>query len=210
MAGGLRRLGEPIGAQGKGVRWYMQSEIDSEYGASLSQLSLLGYDEDYEFPGDDAVFPGGYVQIANALASGLDIRTGQVVREIRHGQAGVTVLTDSGPVEADRAVVTLPLGVLKAGSVRFTPVASFLQAGRGQTSRDGASEQDRAQVRSGLLARQRLVRSAAVARIAVRRVLEPGEGERSADPGRPGRGGKGAQGRANVRLGGRGRGDAAS
>jgi monoamine oxidase len=121
MAGGLRRLGEPLGRQSKGVRWYMQSEIDSEYGASLSQLSLLGYDEDYEFPGGDAVFPGGYSQIANGLASGLDIRTGQVVREIRYGGSGVTVVTDSGPVEADRAVVTLPLGVLKAGSVKFTP-----------------------------------------------------------------------------------------
>ena len=121
MAAGLRGIGAPLGRQSKGVRWYMQSEIDSEYGASLSQLSLWGYDEDYEFGGDDAVFPGGYVQVANGLASGLDIRTGQIVREIRRGQAGVTVLTDSGPIEADRVVVTLPLGVLKAGSVKFTP-----------------------------------------------------------------------------------------
>lgn len=121
MAAGLRRLGEPLNRESKGIRWYMESEFDTEYGGSLSELSLLQYDEDYTFPGNDAVFPGGYVQIVDGLAAGLEIRTGQVVREIRHGAGGVTLLTDSGTVVADRAVVTLPLGVLKAGDVRFTP-----------------------------------------------------------------------------------------
>ncbi|MCS7057353.1 MAG: FAD-dependent oxidoreductase [Meiothermus sp.] len=52
----------------------------------------------------------------------MDIRLGAVVERLEWGPWGVRALTTDGRVyPADRAVVALPLGVLKAGGVRFVP-----------------------------------------------------------------------------------------
>ncbi|WP_276309735.1 flavin monoamine oxidase family protein [Meiothermus hypogaeus] len=56
------------------------------------------------------------------LATGLDIRLGAVVETLEWGPFGVKASTTDGRVfRADQAVVTLPLGILKAGRVRFIP-----------------------------------------------------------------------------------------
>jgi hypothetical protein len=61
-------------------------------------------------------------QILEGLARGLDIRKGCPVAEIRHGGDGVTVVTAGGEeVAGDAVLVTAPLGVLKAGSIAFSP-----------------------------------------------------------------------------------------
>ena len=44
-----------------------------------------------------------------------------MVERIEHGPAGVRVLTQRGAFAADRAIITLPLGVLKSGQVEFSP-----------------------------------------------------------------------------------------
>ncbi len=56
------------------------------------------------------------------LARGLDIRLGEAVRRVVRRADGVTVETATGRFEADHVVSTLPLGVLKAGSVAFDPL----------------------------------------------------------------------------------------
>jgi monoamine oxidase len=69
------------------------------------------------------LFPDGYDAIINLLAAGLDIRLNQVVNTIKYSGAGVEVMTNSGQkITGDYALITLPLGVLKSGSVRFDPV----------------------------------------------------------------------------------------
>ncbi|MGW6928947.1 flavin monoamine oxidase family protein [Lentzea sp. NPDC054927] len=55
--------------------------------------------------------------VLDALAEGLDIRLGHVVTRIEDGR----VTTDQGVFCADKVLVTLPIGVLKAGSVEFDP-----------------------------------------------------------------------------------------
>jgi len=44
-----------------------------------------------------------------------------VVHKVEHGPSRVCVTTSAGSFEADAAIITLPLGVLKAGSVEFSP-----------------------------------------------------------------------------------------
>lgn len=44
-----------------------------------------------------------------------------MVSRIEHGGPGVTLTTTRGTVSADRVIVTVPLGVLKAGAVTFVP-----------------------------------------------------------------------------------------
>ena len=60
---------------------------------------------------------GGYGALLEFLAKDLSIRLRTVVREIRWQRGRVEI----DGVRAPRAVVTLPLGVLQAGTVRFVP-----------------------------------------------------------------------------------------
>lgn len=71
--------------------------------------------------GDLLVYDGGFGRLTAGLAEGLDIRTGVVVERIDYSEAVVTVATSQGDFQADRVVVTVPLGVLKAGVIDFTP-----------------------------------------------------------------------------------------
>jgi monoamine oxidase len=95
--------------------------VEQEYGEDLGGLSRRSYDEGRESPGADLVFPGGYDRILEAFTPGLDVRLGHIVAAIRHGDGGVRVETSQGSFTAARAIVTLPLGVLKAGRVAFDP-----------------------------------------------------------------------------------------
>lgn len=99
--------------------------IETEYAADLGELSLLHYDSAGGTSGGSVIFPKGYDEVPRRLAEGLDVRLGESVTRIEHGEKdgeqGVRVTTSKGTHEADRVVVTLPLGVLKKGTVEFLP-----------------------------------------------------------------------------------------
>lgn len=102
------------------IRHVVNGSVEAEYGGSWSEVSAWYFDEAKEFGGEDALFPGGYDQIVTHLAKGLDIRIGQIVTAIAPVDAGVAVtLADGSVMTADHAVVTVPLGVLKAGDIAF-------------------------------------------------------------------------------------------
>lgn len=103
------------------LNYAITAAIEHEYAADSSDLSLYSWDEAGGFGGEDVVFPEGYDQIISAVAKGLDIRLGHVVEQIAYDEELVRVTTSQGTLEAQRAIVTLPLGVLKSGSVRFSP-----------------------------------------------------------------------------------------
>jgi len=103
------------------LNYYAYLGTSLEYGADMNDLSLWEWDQDEEYGGEEVIFPGGYNQITNGLAKGLDIRLETVVKTIRYGDDGVVVETTAGDFVADQAVVTFPLGVLKQASVKFEP-----------------------------------------------------------------------------------------
>lgn len=103
------------------LNYYIHVVTALEYGADPKALSLWWWDSGEEFGGEEVIFPGGYNQITDGLAKGLDIRLGTVVQSIRYGAEGVEVETSQGNYVADKAVVTFPLGVLKQASVKFEP-----------------------------------------------------------------------------------------
>ena len=70
---------------------------------------------------EDVMPRGGYRPVVEHLAGGLDVRTGQAVRQIVEDADGVTVHTASGTFTGTHAIVTVPLGVLKAGAIEFDP-----------------------------------------------------------------------------------------
>jgi monoamine oxidase len=105
----------------RGLEFAINTEIEHEFASDVADLSRLHHDEGADLKGGDVIFPRGYDQLATGLAAGLDVRLGHVVKRVEVGQAGVTVATDQGVFEAERAVITLPVGVLKLGSVEFSP-----------------------------------------------------------------------------------------
>jgi len=102
--------------------FFVNTEIEHEFGADVSELSLFNFDMgSEEFGGGDAIFPNGYDQIINGLAEGLDIRLEHIVNKVEYNDLGVRVSTNLGTFEADYVISTLPLGVLKNGDVEFSP-----------------------------------------------------------------------------------------
>ena len=118
----LRRIRQQRGAAiGDMASFLVRSEIGIEFGADLNQMSLEYFDEDEAFSGPDLLLKPGYMSLINGLAHGLDIRYRQKVRQVTWSSSGVRVTTASGAFDADRVVVTLPLGVLKRRDIEFSP-----------------------------------------------------------------------------------------
>ena len=65
---------------------------------------------------------GGYRPLLETLiGNDVTLQLGTVVREVRWKRGAVEIGGEGFSVKAPRAIVTLPLGVLQAGSVRFDP-----------------------------------------------------------------------------------------
>ena len=109
----------------RAVIWHVALSARDDCAADEGTLSFRWWDDGYEVYGyGDSVVVHGFGTLVDALAKGLDIRLGHVVRAIEHGGAmgePVSVVTDRGQFEADAVICTLPLGVLKAGGVEFVP-----------------------------------------------------------------------------------------
>lgn len=105
-----------------GEAWVVSVEITNEYGADPEELAIAALDEGDDQRGGDALIAQGYGSLAAAAASGLDIRLNWIVAEIEQGDAGVVVTaTDGREIAGGVVIVTIPLGVLQAGDVTFSP-----------------------------------------------------------------------------------------
>jgi monoamine oxidase len=107
------------------LAWHVALFSREDCAAPPDSLSTLSWDEGYEVYGyGDSVFVDGYGSLVSKLEAGLDIRYQEVVTSIEYSPepAGrVLIRTRDGEHRAHRVIVTLPLGVLKKGSVRFNP-----------------------------------------------------------------------------------------
>jgi monoamine oxidase len=90
-------------------------------GARFAELSARGSGDYHELTGGDHLVVSGYDTLARHLARGLEIRKGIAVDAINSQGPQVRIETRSGTLPADRVVVTVPLGVLQAGRIQFTP-----------------------------------------------------------------------------------------
>lgn len=111
------------------LAYLLNSRFEQEHGASAGALSTRWLEDDQAYGGGDALLRPGFSTLINALARGLTIQTRQVVSAISCGGVrGVEVLCNdtsasgtSTTYKADRVLVTVPLGVLKSGRIRFDP-----------------------------------------------------------------------------------------
>ncbi|MBK9179769.1 MAG: FAD-dependent oxidoreductase [Acidimicrobiales bacterium] len=112
---------DQTGVEPDALRWYLDNEITTEYGASAEELSAWwGLEEGTE--GDDLLVIGGYGGLATSASDGLEVLLERPVARIDWSDDGVTVVdADGEAMAADRVVVTIPLGVLQTGAVAFEP-----------------------------------------------------------------------------------------
>ena len=110
------------------VRATLGRFLSSYDGADADDVGLAAFSQFFFGVGveDHDVFPrGGYRGLVDALATGLDVRLSSVVRTVRSGDDGVEVVIerDGAPdvLVASHAIVTVPLGVLKADAIEFEP-----------------------------------------------------------------------------------------
>ena len=129
-------------AETRYLQFKVNSMVEHEYGADSSELSVYNYDEGGEFGGLDYVMTGGFDGITRGLSAGLDVRLKQIVQSITTTDKGVTLGTALGTgtstatgfssqmftYTAEYVVVTVPLGVLQALSIAFSPPISNANA----------------------------------------------------------------------------------
>lgn len=92
-------------------------------GIELGKISLRAWEDDDPYSGQDKFMVQGYAPVIEHLADGLDIHLGAPVQRVTWSEDGVRVLVKGQDevMVADGLLVTLPLGVLKAGHVSFEP-----------------------------------------------------------------------------------------
>jgi len=120
VAAAIQRV-DPTALNNPLLRYHLTSFLEFDAGGPLEQLSAWYWDQDEAFPGKEVLFPDGYDAVINYLARDLPIYLEQGVETIRYDQSGVTITTNQGEFTANAAVITLPLGVLQAGTVEFDP-----------------------------------------------------------------------------------------
>ena len=98
------------------------TEIEHEFAASLEELSAQHWDEGEELSGGDVIVPAGLGGVVEPWARGQDIRFGQTVERVGYDGDGVRVKTAQGlEMKAKKLILTVPLGILKKGTIVFDP-----------------------------------------------------------------------------------------
>ncbi|CAG9461694.1 unnamed protein product [Pedinophyceae sp. YPF-701] len=129
--------GRMSAAQRRALQWHLAS---TEYwkNAPLDAVSFGHWDDEKAaqggFGGPHCMVVGGYQQVTDAMAEGLDVRVGCPVAKVSsRGRAGagaegeppaaaVVVTTAAGEeFPCDAVVVAVPLGALKRGGIEFDP-----------------------------------------------------------------------------------------
>lgn len=110
--------GEPGDAVRFGLEWL---EGGLNIGAHPDAISATGAAA-YVLPGGgNVVINGGYQTVVDRLSASLDIQLEQPVLAVEVDERQAIVSTDAGSLQADRVVMTVPLGVLRSGQIQFVP-----------------------------------------------------------------------------------------
>lgn len=88
-------------------------------GEDPERVSVADYDQ--LWAGDDYLVPSGYGALVARWGADVPVRLSTPVSALRWDGAGVALETSTGTLRAGAAIVTVPVGVLKAGGIRFSP-----------------------------------------------------------------------------------------
>jgi monoamine oxidase len=102
------------------------SAVEPATGATTNQLSAGGIDL-ARLGEPKRLVTGRLADYVDALAASVDVAVSSVVTNIAYDDRRVSLRLDSGEsLTVDRAIVTVPLGVLKTDTLRFSPPLPLL------------------------------------------------------------------------------------
>lgn len=103
------------------MKYQLSAYAEFDSGGPIEEMDAKYWQTDEKFPGKDVLFPNGYDAVTNFLAEGLNIRLNTSVTQINYSGNDIAISTNQGTFTSKYVVCTLPLGVLKAGNVTFSP-----------------------------------------------------------------------------------------
>ena len=126
MASMLDPLLKKYGAQAAYARELMivneASNLDlTSIATLLREHDLIGEDGYNPFPTDDVMVDGGMQTFVTSLAKKVKPSLGEAAQAVIRTENGVIVQTTRRRIDADAVIVTVPLGLLKAGTIQFAP-----------------------------------------------------------------------------------------
>lgn len=111
------------------LEYEIATKLKMESGATPSQQSAW-YTTDLVSSQDDQIVVGGYSTLLTRDADGLDLLLSNVVNRVAYDDNGVSLRLGTGEsVSADRAIVTVPLGVLQDATIEFSPPLPYTHRG---------------------------------------------------------------------------------
>ena len=113
LARGLAAVGYPTTAI---AQCALTTEIVQEYADDNVNLSLDWFNNDAPLIGGDAMVAGGFDRVPQAMARECTVRLSTAVRYIRPRGGAVEVATAASALIVDGVVLTVPVGVLHAGT----------------------------------------------------------------------------------------------
>eukprot|EP01125_Pyxidicula_operculata_P009665 TRINITY_DN316_c0_g1_i11.p1 TRINITY_DN316_c0_g1~~TRINITY_DN316_c0_g1_i11.p1 ORF type:complete len:350 (-),score=58.76 TRINITY_DN316_c0_g1_i11:718-1767(-) len=108
------------------TEFFIFHSIVDNWCTELSNISYRGWvdeDTDFNHDGGDCIVSNGYSQFLDILSHNLkkEIRLNHPISTIKYEEGRVEVLTSKGRFLGSKAVITLPIGVLKSETVEFLP-----------------------------------------------------------------------------------------
>ncbi|MAI59301.1 MAG: amine oxidase [Rhodobacteraceae bacterium] len=104
------------------IRWIFSAYTEFDYGASLKDISAGLINEESGYPGADVILTDGYQKIIDLLAQNVKIRKSTPVISIKYDfNDHVEIEVENETFSASYAICSVPLGVLKSGSIAFYP-----------------------------------------------------------------------------------------
>jgi polyamine oxidase len=122
LEGPLQKAVSEFGLNGSDqdvMKVILDREFAGDYAASPKQLNRCASQFGKAFEGDDLIVINGYDRLPMLLSKGLNVRLTEPVESVRRSETGVSVLTSNNRYSANYCICTIPLGVLKAGTVKF-------------------------------------------------------------------------------------------
>ncbi|KAF2314768.1 hypothetical protein GH714_033496 [Hevea brasiliensis] len=123
------------------LQWYI-CRMEAWFAVDADMISLKTWDQEHVLSGGHGLMVQGYDPIIKALAKDIDIRLNHRVTKICYGPNKAMVVVEGGRnFIADAAIVTVPLGILKANLIQFEPklpewkVASISDIGVGSENK---------------------------------------------------------------------------
>ncbi|KAL3372680.1 hypothetical protein AABB24_004964 [Solanum stoloniferum] len=103
------------------LQWYI-CRMEAWFSADADTISLKTWDQEQVLTGGHGLMVQGYHPVIEALSKDIDIHLNHRVKAITDGYNKVMVTVEDGRnFVADAAIITVPIGVLKANLIEFKP-----------------------------------------------------------------------------------------